>query len=278
MANIPKKVEERLTAGLKKFQPIVDSAKSRDVNESDTVVIITDLLHEVFGWDKYSELTSEFPIRGTHCDLAIKFKDKEKLRLIIEVKAIGVELKDQHTKQAIDYAANEAVDWVLLTNGINWRLYRVLFTKPIGQDPVCDFDFLSLTSKRADDLALLFILTKESWEKSALSEYYAHQKALSRFSIAGVILSVPVLALIRRELRRLSPDVKIECEQIEEVIRTQIIKREILEGEKLTDAEHAINRSAGRPLRETSTPWEASASASSSPTAPIGTTPTTSPN
>lgn len=64
MANIPSKVESRLQNGLKRFQPVLTSAKSRDVNESDTVIIVTDILQEVFGYDKYSEITSEHAIRG----------------------------------------------------------------------------------------------------------------------------------------------------------------------------------------------------------------------
>lgn len=38
MPSIPTKAAERLAAVLKKFQPIVQSARSRDVNESDTVI------------------------------------------------------------------------------------------------------------------------------------------------------------------------------------------------------------------------------------------------
>ncbi len=72
MPPVPKKVEERLMAGIKRFQPIIASAKARDLNESDTVFIVTDMLSEVFGYDKYSEITSETAIRGTWCDLAIK--------------------------------------------------------------------------------------------------------------------------------------------------------------------------------------------------------------
>jgi hypothetical protein len=39
MPSVPKKVYERLVAGIKQFQPILASAKSRDVNEADTVTI-----------------------------------------------------------------------------------------------------------------------------------------------------------------------------------------------------------------------------------------------
>ena len=90
MAKLRKKAAERISAGLKRFQPILAAAKSRDVNESDTVVIITDLLQDIFGYDKYSEITSEHMIKGTFCDLAVKLQSE--LALLIEVKAIGLEL------------------------------------------------------------------------------------------------------------------------------------------------------------------------------------------
>ena len=51
MAKLPKKATERITAGLKRFQPILTSAKSRDVNESDTAIIVSDLLNDIFGYD-----------------------------------------------------------------------------------------------------------------------------------------------------------------------------------------------------------------------------------
>ncbi len=44
MINIPVKVKDRLTTGVKKFQPILTKARDRDINESDTVVIINDVL------------------------------------------------------------------------------------------------------------------------------------------------------------------------------------------------------------------------------------------
>ena len=44
MPSVPKRAAERIVAGLKRFQSILSSAKSRDVNESDTVVLVTDVL------------------------------------------------------------------------------------------------------------------------------------------------------------------------------------------------------------------------------------------
>jgi hypothetical protein len=247
MASIPKRVEDRLIAGIRKFQPVLALAKSKDVNESDTVVMLNDLLAEVFGYAKYFEVTSEFAIRGTYCDLAIKLDNK--IAVLIEAKAIGHELKDQHVKQAIDYAANQGVDWVVLTNASHWRIYKVIFGKPIDQDLVCEFDFLSLDPKDENHLQLLFLLTKEGWVKSAVVEFSEQKQALSRFSVGAVLLGDLVLSAIRRELKRISPDVRIDVEQIRTVILQDVIKRDLVESDKFACAEKALARAALKAVR-----------------------------
>ena len=247
MAAIPARVANRMGAGLKRFQPILAAARTRDVNESDTVVIVTDLLQEIFGYDKYSEITSEHMIRGTFVDLAIKIDAA--LQLLIEVKAIGLDLKDSHVKQSVDYAANQGVEWVALTNGVTWRVYKVFFKKPIEHELVLEFNLCELNHRNQDHLELLWLLAKESWQKARLGEYHSQKQALSRFSLAALILSEPVLDVIRRELRRNSPGVKIELEEIQEAIRNDVLKREVLEGEQAEVARKQIARASKRTLR-----------------------------
>ena len=79
MATIPVKMQHRFQDGLKKYKRILTKAQSQDINESDTVTIITDILQDIFGYDKYSEITSEFAIKKTFCDLAIKIDGNVKL-------------------------------------------------------------------------------------------------------------------------------------------------------------------------------------------------------
>jgi hypothetical protein len=250
MATIPKKVLERLAAGIRQYQPILAAAKARDVNEADTVTIVKDMLADVFGYDKYAEVTSEHCIRGNYCDLATKIDGA--LATLIEVKAIGLELKDHHIKQAVDYAANQGSEWVLLTNGVCWRVYRVEFTKPINHELVVDLDFTKLNPKLAGDLEKAFLWCREGWIKSALGEYQSQQQALSRYFLGAVVLSDPVLDVVRRELRRLSPDVRIEVEQIRAVLAGNVLKRDVLEGEKAEEAKRRHARAAKKPLRAAS--------------------------
>lgn len=247
MATIPKKASERIVAGLKRFQPILASAKARDVGESDTVTIVTDMLAEIFGYDKYAEITSEFAIRGTYCDLAIKLEGT--LQTLIEVKAIGIDLKDAHVKQAVDYAANKGVDWVLLTNGIVWRVYHIVFAKPIDHELVVDIDFCALNARSSSDMELLYLWCKEGWQRSVLGDFHVQKQALSRFFLGAIVLTQPVLDTIRRELRRISPDVRIETEQIRNVLAAEVIKREVMEGEKADEARKKITKAANKALR-----------------------------
>ena len=243
---IPNRVADRLVAGLKRFQPILSSAKSRDVNESDTSMIVTDILAEFFGYDKYHEVTRELCIRGTFCDLATRVDGK--FQMIIEVKAIGLDLKDAHIKQAVDYAANQGIEWVALTNGTLWKVFRVIFAKPIDSEMVLDIDLLTLSGKRANDLENLYLLTRESMLKSGLYAYHDHLQATNKFYLAAVVLSDPVLETVRRELRRLS-DVKLEVEELRDALSKEVIKREVLEGERAEGAKRKMAKAANKTLR-----------------------------
>lgn len=247
MINIPTRITERLVSGIKKFQPVLDSAKTRDINESDTVVIITDMLSYVFGFDKYSEITSEFAVRGTYCDLATRIDGK--LQYLIEVKSINSELKDQFVKQAVDYAANLGTDWVILTNGIKWNVYKITFGKPIEQELVAAIDFMQLNPKDVSHLEMLYCISKEGCNKAVLNEFHSRKQVLSKYFIGNVILSEPILNAIKKELRRLEPDIRTDVEQIGFIISQEIFKRELLESEKTNEAKKRINRIVAKQKR-----------------------------
>ncbi len=53
------------------------------------------------------------------------------------------------------YAADEGIDWVMLTNGRQLRLYKVIFGKPVTRHLVFDYNLADLTTikRAASDLA-----------------------------------------------------------------------------------------------------------------------------
>ncbi len=237
---IPAKIQTRLVEGLKKFQPIVESAKIRDANESDTVVILTGILSEVLGFDKYTDITTEFAIRGTYCDLALKINGN--LALLLEAKAVGIELKDAHVKQAVDYAANKGVEWVILTNGATWRVYKILFTKPIQHIAVIQFEFSQIRSKSIDDLELLYLISKEAVSKNSLEEFYIQKQATNKYIIGNILYCEAILNGIKKELKNIYPDIKVSNDEIQKVLVSGVIKREIMDGEEAEEAKKKISK------------------------------------
>ena len=240
MASIPKKVVERFAKAVPRFQKVLKIAKDRDVNESDTVAVLKDVFAEVLGYDKYLEVTSEFAIRSTYCDLAIKVEDK--VQFLIEAKAIGIELKDAHIKQACDYGANHGVQWVVLTNGIEWRVYRIRFEQPINFDLVCAFDFLALNPRDEKDQEFLFMLAKEGLAKNAREDFYEKVQSVNRYVIGNLMVAGPVLSVVRRELKRLADGMKIDVAEVEMIVKSEVLKREIVEGEEAEAAQARVSK------------------------------------
>ena len=244
MIAIPKKVTERIVKEVGRFQTILKSAKDRDINESDTVTIIKDILSQVFGFDKYTDVTSEYCIRNTYCDLAIKVDGN--LKYLIEVKAIGLDLKNNHLQQALNYGANQGINWVILTNGITWEIYRIKFEKPISAERVCSFDFLSINSRKKDDQEKLFLLCKEGTSKSVIDDFHERAQMVNKFTVAAILQGQTLLESVRKELKKLSTGLKVEIDEIENILKAEVLKREVIEGENAQKALAKIKKAATR--------------------------------
>lgn len=251
MTTIPAKIRANLVDGIKKYQPIVKKARDKDVNESDTVTIIADMLSDIFGYDKYSEVTSEFAIKKTFCDLAIKLDGEPKL--LIEAKAAGLELKDQHIKQAVDYGANSGIEWVVLTNGVYWKIYNIVFAKPVSHELVYEFNFTEISPKKESDLEMLYILTRDAMTKggkTSLDTFYSQQQLVNRYTISQIMLTDGALDFIRKTLRKLSPDAKTTNEQIAAIITEEIIKRDVLEDDKAKETKKKVAKAMTKPPKQ----------------------------
>ncbi len=236
---IPAKVLPRLTDGLKKYQSIVKNAKSKDINESDTSMIVADIFSDLLGYDKYSEITTEYKIKNTFCDLAIEINGN--ITFLIEVKSIGIELKHDHIKQAVDYGSNAGVDWVILTNGVSWKVYKIIFSKPVYHDLVFEFNFLELSAKKDHDMEMLFMISKESISKSVLIDLHNKKQALNGYFIGNLLITEPMVESIRKLIKKIHPEIKIENENIHDILLNEVIKRESFDGDKAIAAKNKIH-------------------------------------
>jgi predicted type IV restriction endonuclease len=239
--NIPAKFTKRLNDSLKRYQGIISQIKKKDANESDTVTVITDVLQDIFGYDKYVDVTSEYAIRGTYCDLAI-LDDRKKIRFLMEVKAVSVVLNDNHIKQALDYGANAGVNWVVLTNAETWMLYKIKFGQPIDKELVSEFNLLNVNPKSDKDVEALFVLSKDGQEKSIIEDFYASIQVKNKFIIGNLLNSEEIHATIRKTMKKLFGDIKINDHEIADMIMNDIIKREIVDSDESRKAKKDIEK------------------------------------
>lgn len=240
MARIPSRVEERIKAASKKYSKVLEAQKSRDINENDTVTIIIDMLTDIFGYDRYADITKEYAVRSTFCDLAVKQNDK--VEYLIECKAIGVELKENHLRQALEYSTASGIDWAILTNGQIWKAYKVIYDKPIRAEEILCIDFINNSPRDTDFIEKVFVLSKEALSKRVIDEFHEQTQLLNKFILSALLLSDDTIDFLRRRLRDVSRQVRVENDMIKTVVVNDMLKREIIESPDLEAASKKIGR------------------------------------
>jgi hypothetical protein len=237
------KVADRIAAQMKRYQGVLATIQKKDISEDDTVTVINDILADVCGYDKYHEVTSQYEIRGTFVDLAVKVD--ENIRFLIEVKAVGIELKDIHVRQAIDYAANEGIEWVILTNGAVWRVYNVHFGQPIEKILVCEVDLIALSPKSDEILECFGNLSREGFSKGKMADLLHQKQVTNKFTVAALLISHDILNDLRKEIRRLS-GIKVEVDYLRALLTKEIVKRDLIDSEEAKAACQNVKRLQNR--------------------------------
>lgn len=194
------KAHERIRKGLRRMQGIVERAKRDDYKEADTRKIVSDMLCEYLGWDKFENVTAEQMIGSRYADYVVKTSKEEVF--VVEVKQIGLTLKETHLNQARQYAVDEGIDWIILTNGDDWQVYR---TELQGKIPVTKHVFsVSISDKEtkpADKAKLFYLLTEEANRYKEIEDYYQRRVALSSSNLIDHLLSDSVLNRLRIDIK-----------------------------------------------------------------------------
>ena len=180
-------LEKRLREYKKRFL----SKKHEDLDEASTRLMINSFLTDILGYAEFEEIKTEYRIAGEYADYVIQIGRKK--HFVVEVKSIQLDLNDKHLRQAANYAANEGIDWVLLTNGRSFVLYRVLFNKPISIKKVFEHDVGKEKSLYgiAFDLSLL---TKKSVEKKEIEKYWERFEIVEPAGLSRLVYNKSVVS------------------------------------------------------------------------------------
>lgn len=188
-----------LAIKLKEYKKKYIKKQHANLDESATRLMINSFLTDALWYIELEEIKTEYRIRWEFADYVIQIWKKK--HFVVEVKAIQLDLTDRHLRQSVNYAANEWIDWVILTNGRQISLHKVLFEKPINSKKVFEFDFTN-----NDDIKkmpeLLVYLTKKSVEKNELSWLRKKLQALEPVQLSKNLYDTNVIKFLRRVLKK----------------------------------------------------------------------------
>lgn len=227
---------DRQTASkLLRFATAFREARERSANESDTVMYLIKFFEEVLGYDALKgEISKELAIKDRFCDIALKVDGS--VRVLVEVKAAGIKvLADKHIEQAENYASRAGLTWVLLSNGIEWRLYHLTFNEAegIAHDVAFEANLIDDLDKDPEALwAKLDLLSRIAVKKGSLEEFWAQKKVLSPASLVRVLFHEDVLRPIRRALRK-DAEALLDLQDVFNAVRDVISKEALAEAGEL---------------------------------------------
>jgi Type I restriction enzyme R protein N terminus (HSDR_N) len=161
--------------------------KMTELDESGTRLMINAFLTDVLEFIPIEEVKTEYMIRGTYADYVIQTKGVR--QFLVEVKALSFALSDKHLRQAINYGANEGIEWALLTNGKCFEFYKILSLD------------LSDTSQLKNCVEVLQYIHKDSIANKGLTLLWNKTCALDPLNVAGLLYSTPVTNFIKRTLK-----------------------------------------------------------------------------
>jgi predicted transport protein len=119
---------------VEKLLAAADKLKSSGGNEANTKALLIEPLLAALGWDTadLDQVEREYRVfDGTTLDYALKVDGTP--RLFVEAKAVGKRLDDKaFVSQTVNYANNEGVVWCVLTNGVDYRVYKT--NEPVGME------------------------------------------------------------------------------------------------------------------------------------------------
>lgn len=210
--------KQKLVQSLKSFQKKYFGKKLADLDESSTRLLVNELLNDVLGYQMIDEIKTEYMIRGTYADYVVQLKGVR--HFLVEVKALSLSLSDKHLRQAINYGANEGIEWAMLTNGKEIQFYKIIFSKPIESKLVFQIDIGDPT-KLKETAECLQHLHREAVVKKSLDMFWNKFTALEVYTIAGLMYNNTVINFLKRELKKKFKS-KFEESEVREALTNMI--------------------------------------------------------
>lgn len=189
---------QKLLNAIKEYRKQFFLKEIQDLDESGTRIMVNHILTDVLGYRSLEEIKTEYMIKGTYADYVVQIDGMR--HFLVEVKSLSLALSNKHLRQAIEYAANEGVEWVVLTNGRILQLYKVIFAQPIDSKLIFEINLSNAESTKSC-LECLQYLHRDSIPKKGLNQLWNNFIATEKTTIASLLLSKPAISFLSKQIR-----------------------------------------------------------------------------
>ncbi len=240
MQPIPKNIVTRFLNTSPKFQNILKEALAQQKKEAATRTIVSDMLAEILGYDKYNDIIFDLIDTDEKRDLVIALNGKHLFP--VEIVSVGSELKKGLLRETKIFALDQGLDWVVYTNGIEWHIYRIDPNAALSMEQVLQLNFLKMSFRTPDEQYLLYLLSKEGFRNNAIHAYYQRMQIVNPYTASVMLQEDWVAEKIAVELKKLCPNLLIEPEEITEIILTKVLREEVTTGKAFNNAKFTIQK------------------------------------
>ncbi len=195
--------------------------KGREMNEQNTKTALINPVLRALGWDvgDLEEVQQEYKRRPRDKPVDYALFILRAPHLFVEAKALGQNLDDRRwANQIMGYATVAGVEWVVVTNGDEYRIYNACARVPVEEKL---FRKVTLTDEDSPTEEILSLLSKERISGNGLKALWnAHfVDRQIRSVLEGLFSADPdpsLVRLIRKRTKELSAkDVKASLRRVQ---------------------------------------------------------------
>ena len=121
------------------------------------------------------------------------------------------------------------IQYIILTNAKDWQLFKVELKNKVEHRLVMEFNLLKLNQRNKKSMEKLFSLSKEAFLKSSMDHMSDKSLAMNTHNIGALLLNNVSLNFLRKNLKKLHKDLKIDNEMLRQKLQEDVIKQGIVE-------------------------------------------------
>lgn len=201
-----KKIDKETRRAIIDARRLIEDVMRMDGNEAETRRRVERIFETLMGYDALKHLSRERAVKGAgeteHVDFVVQLEPggDAKPIIMVELKRVGIDLVRKHLKQVSSYAIDAGCEWIILTNGREWRLYHVEFGQPPETTLLKQWDLVK------DDPVILAecfeTINYKNVRKKGLDALWQRTKVLASDSLLTAMFSEEAIRLICRLLKK----------------------------------------------------------------------------